>query len=51
MFNHPQKQDIIFKQGSSLTERNKDQISDIVTGWRARWTARIYHKDWLLTLR
>ena len=30
--------------GSCLTERNNDQISDIVTGWRARWKARMQHR-------
>jgi len=27
--------------GSSLSERNSNQIIDIVTGWCARWTARM----------
>jgi len=28
-------------RGSCLTERNNDQISDVVTDWHARWIARV----------
>ena len=31
--------------GSCLTERNNDQISDIVTGWPARWNGRVLHNS------
>lgn len=32
-----------FNNGSCLTERNTDQISDIVSGWRASCKARILY--------
>jgi hypothetical protein len=32
---------------SCLTERNNNQISDIVTGWRARYNARIQQFEYV----
>lgn len=34
-----------FTDGSWLTERNNDQMSDIVTDWRARWNARMQQSE------